>query len=176
MVERDEPPGVIVRLPDGELDELAEHAEALRVPVRTLLRRAALTAVRVTRVAVTPQQLITEAASALGRDIPSWRYLVRMRAAESIMRWLLARCAVLPLPVPLTERGLWVVQLQDNTVIEIRAGRDDQSHDGVRLRIAPAVRSFSTSEFRTVAAAGLAACQWAALNAEKEEVRPHNTG
>lgn len=158
---------VLVRLPDDEMTELAEHAEALRIPVRTVLRRAALTAVRVTRVGTTPEQLITGAASAIGRDFPTWgSYLSRMRVAESMVRWLLARCAVVALPAPLTDHGVWVVQLTEGEVIEIRAGRDDHGTPGVRLSVGG--RVFSPTEFRAVASAGLAACEQSTL--QREEV------
>lgn len=148
-----DPPGVVVRLPDGELDELAAHADAITVGVATLLRRMALTAVRTTTAAgATPRQLITGAVAAISRDLPTLLPPeVRVRAAESVMRWLLARCAVVPLPAPGERSGVWLVRMDDGARLEV-AVRPDRA--GVRIGDG---MEFSAREWRHVAACGLAA-------------------
>lgn len=97
------PGGAVVYLDDAERATLTEYADAVGLPVTALLRCQAVTAVRATtRAGVRPRQLVTGAAAALGRDFPltfDGDHAERAAVvAESVMRWLLARCAVLPLP------------------------------------------------------------------------------
>ncbi|HYQ69092.1 hypothetical protein [Actinophytocola sp.] len=151
------PAAVLVRLSDQERAVIGEHADALTVPVSTVLKRMALAGVRATRAAgVTAQQLVNGAAAALGRDFPTWGEGSRRRTAESVMRWLLARCAVVPLPAPLTAKGVWAVQLADGQVMEVRAG-EDHGHGTVTVHFADGYLTFQAGEFRALAAAGLAA-------------------
>lgn len=146
-----DPPGLVVRMPADELAELLGHADAITIGPATLLRRMGLTGVRTTRAAaVSARQLVAGAVAALGRDLPvTLSSQLRVKAAESVMRWLLARAAVVPLPAPGERSGVWVIGMDDGTRVEVTA-----TAGGVRIA---GEREYSAREWRALAAAGLAA-------------------
>lgn len=165
---------VVVYLGDHDRDLLAAHADDLTMPLAGLLRRLAVTAVHASRrPGVTPGQLVDGAGAALGRDFPATfggdeHAHRRGRVAESVIRWLLTRCSVLPLPAPTDHLvdpdgcvdcdaddtgpegvAVWRVRLDDGSDLDIR------THDG-KVCVGGGL-AFSPREWMAVAAAGAAA-------------------
>lgn len=142
---------------DQERDLIHRHAADLGMPTSALLRRLAATGVRATtRAGVSVRQLVDGVGDALARDFPLSFGVDhpkrQARVAASVTRWLLSRCAVLPLPAPTagsSETGpVWQVRMDDGSVLDITR------HDG---KVSVGGRAFSPREWQVVAAAGIAA-------------------
>lgn len=156
--EPDDPRRVVVYLvDDADRAAIIAHADDLAMPLSALLRRCTATAVRATtRAGCTVRQLVDGAAAALGRDFPmsfgADHPKRGQRAAESVMRWLLARYVVLPLPAPSSGNAdtgpVWTVRLEDASSLTVRRAAG---------KVVVGDRSFTEREWLAVAAAGTAA-------------------
>lgn len=172
--EPEDPRRVVVYLvDDDDRRAIIQHAAELAMPLSALLRRCTATAVRATtRAGFTARHLVDGAAAALARDFPLTfgpEHPKRgRRTAESVMRWLLARFAVLPLPAPTSgseETGpVWTVRLDDGSDLTIDR-REGRVCLGGGL-------SFSAREWLAVAAAGVAAAAGTPPTAVGDEKQP----